>query len=58
MPKLHQCTIPDTPESTDVSELRCVHCDHKMEDGDIFTTRIDGYKKRGEYEPCTRTAQG
>jgi len=49
---LHQCTVPDTPESTKQGTMNCVHCDKQMEQGDSFTTRADGYFKRHEYTPC------
>ena len=56
--KLHQLDIPDTPKAVDVRSLHCIHCGNKLKTSEAFTIRADGYKQRGDYEPCTRTAQG
>lgn len=53
MKLLHQVTVPDTPQSTDVSRLTCLHCHKQIEHGDSFTVRADGYFERSGYTPCT-----
>lgn len=52
---LHRANVPDHGKADHVyvTDMICTKCGKTLEAGDAFTIQDDGFKKRGEYVPCT-----
>jgi hypothetical protein len=52
---LHRANVPDHGKADHVyvTDMVCTECGKTLEAGDAFTIQDDGFKKRGEYVPCT-----
>jgi len=55
MTVLHRADVPDKGKADHVyvTDMTCTKCGKQLEAGDAFTIQDSGFKKRGEFVPCT-----
>lgn len=52
---LHRANVPDKGKADHVyvTDMTCTKCGKQLEAGDAFTIQDSGFKKRGDFVPCT-----